>query len=64
MRPPSPGIVTESKLVLLTAPQANQLKDEVLGQKIVTLFGKPTDGEDGGLMSQGTIMTGLFPFNF
>ena len=43
--------VTLSKLILLTAQQANKLGDEVLGQGITTLFRKPADGEDGRLMS-------------
>ena len=37
------GSVTESKLVLLTARQANKLTDELLGKGIVTLFIKPAD---------------------
>ena len=47
--PPSSwaAIVTESKLVLLTAGQTNQLRDEVLGQGIAALFGQPADQEDG-----------------
>ena len=48
--------VTESKLVLLTAGQANKSRGEVLGQGIATLFGKTTDQEDGGLVSQRTIL--------
>ena len=40
--------VTESKLVLLTSRQANKLRDEFLGQGIVTLFRSP------GLLSQDT----------
>ena len=43
--------VTESKLILLTTQQANKSRDEVLGQGIVTLFRKPADWEDGGLVS-------------
>ena len=38
--------VTESKLVLLTSQEANKLRDEFLGQGIVTLFRNP------GLLSQ------------
>ena len=49
-------IVTESKLVLLAARRANKLRDELLGQGIETLFGKPADREDGGLMSQRTVL--------
>ena len=39
--------VTESKLTLLAAQQANKSGDEVLRQGIATLFGKPVDHEDG-----------------
>ena len=45
--------------MLLTAQQANKLRDEVLGQGIVTLFGKPADQEDGRLVSQSTILPEL-----
>ena len=54
--------VTESNLVLLATQQANRLRDEVLGQRTATLFGKPEDGEDredGGQMSQRTILLKL-----
>ena len=37
--------VTKSKLALLTTRKANQSRDEVLGQGIVALFGKPADGD-------------------
>ena len=47
--------VTESKLVLLAARQANKLRGESLGQGMVTLFGKPADQGDG-LVSQRTIL--------
>lgn len=43
--------VTVSKLVLLNACQSNILREEVLGQRITTLFGKLADQEDGRLMS-------------
>ena len=49
-------IVTESKLVLLTTQQADKLRDELLGQGIVTLLRKPADREAGGLLSQRTIL--------
>lgn len=49
-------VVTESKLVLLTAGQTNQLRDEVLGQGMAALFGQPADREDSGLVSQGNIL--------
>ena len=48
--------VTESKLVLLTTRQANQPRDKVLGQGVVTLSGKPANLEDGRLVSQRTIL--------
>ena len=47
--------VTESRLELLTAQQANESRDKWLEQGIVTLFRKPVDLEDGGLVSQRTI---------
>ena len=43
-------MLTKSKLVLLSAWQANTLTDEVLQQETVTLFGKPADWEDDRLM--------------
>ena len=49
--------VTES-IILLTSGQAHKLTDELLGQGIVViLVRKPADREDGGLMSQRTILT-------
>ena len=45
--------VTGSKFALLTAQQANKLRDEVL-EGIVTLLRRLTD--DGGLVSQRTIL--------
>ena len=42
-----PGkIVTEFKLILLATCQANKSGDEVLGQRTVTLFGKPAGQEN------------------
>lgn len=38
---------TESKLILLTAQQADELREELSGQRIVTLFVKPADQEGG-----------------
>ena len=35
------GLVTKSKLILLTTRQASTLRGELLGQRIATLFGKP-----------------------
>ena len=45
-------------IILLTSGQAHKLTDELLGQGIVvTLFRKPAHGEDGGLVSQRTVLT-------
>ena len=44
--------VTKSKLARLTTGQANKPRDIVLGQGKATLFGKPADREDGGLVFQ------------
>ena len=52
-------VVTRSRFVLLTARQANKSRGELLGQGIATLFGKPANQEDGGLMSQRTILPEL-----
>ena len=38
-----PNSVTEAKLTLLASRQANKSGDELLGQRILTLFRKPTD---------------------
>ena len=54
-----PQFVTESKRVLLTAQQGNKSRDALLGQGIATLIEKPADREDGGLMSQRTILPEL-----
>lgn len=51
--------LTESKLVLLTAQQANTLRDEMLRQGVVTLFGKTEDQEDGEVLSQRTVLPEL-----
>ena len=51
--------VTESKLIQLATRQASKSRDELLGPGIVTLFGKPADREDGGLVSQRTIFPEL-----
>ena len=37
-----PKVVRESKLILLAAQQANNLRNKLLGQVIATLFGKQT----------------------
>ena len=52
-------LAAKSKLILLTARQANKLRDELWGQGIATLFRKPADRENGGLMSQRTILSEL-----
>ena len=44
--------VTESKLALLTARQANKSGGKLLGQGNNDLFRKPEDQEDGRLVSQ------------
>lgn len=51
--------VTESKLILLATQQDNKLRDKVLGQAIVTLFTKPANRENGGLVSQRNILPEL-----
>ena len=51
--------VTKSKLILLVAQQTNKLRDGLLGPGIATLFIKPADQEDGGLVSQRTILPEL-----
>ena len=43
--------VTESKLTLFAAQQANKSGDKLLRQGRVALFGKPDVREDGGLVS-------------
>ena len=48
-----------TKLVLLATWQANKSRDKLLGQGIVTLFEKPADQEDDGLVSQRTIFPEL-----
>ena len=45
-----PG-VTEPKLALLAARQANKSGDEVLRQGVTALFGRAADREDGRLGS-------------
>ena len=51
----SQRLVTESKLMLPAARQANKPREELFGQEIVTLFRKPADREDGGPVSPRTI---------
>ena len=57
--PPMILNVTKSKLVLLAARQASKSRDELLGQGIAILFEIPADREDGGLVSQRTILPEL-----
>ena len=52
--------VTESKLVLLPSWKAKKLRDKLLGQRIATLFRKPADWDDGGQVSQRTILLGFW----
>ena len=49
--------VTVSKLLLLPTQRDSKLRDEALGQGIATLFRKPADREDGGLVS----LRAIFP---
>ena len=42
----------KSKLILLPAQQANTSRRQLLGWRIVTLFRKPTDWDDGKVVSQ------------
>lgn len=52
-------IFTESKLILLAAWQTSKLRDELRVQRMVILFSKPADRENGGLVSQRTILRTL-----
>ena len=54
-----PKTVTEPKLVLLTTQHAKNSRDKLLGQGIATLFGKPADREDGGLVPHRTTLPEL-----
>ena len=45
--------------MLLATQEAHKLRDELLRQGIVTLFRKLADQEDGGLVSQRTILPKL-----
>ena len=51
--------LSESRLVLLTAKQVNEMGDELLGQRIATLFRKLADLEDDGLVPQRIFMLEL-----
>ena len=51
-------------MFLLTAQQASESRVKALEQGIVISFRKPVDGEDGGLMSQRTILPELEFTNF
>lgn len=46
----TPKFVTKSKLILLIAWQANNSRDELLGQGRAALFRKPADQEGSGLI--------------
>ena len=48
-------VITESKFILLATRQTNKWRDELLGQRIVTLFRKLSDQEDSALASQRTM---------
>ena len=50
--------VTESKLILLVAQEANQSRDKVL-QRIAALPGMPADQEDGRPVSQRNTLPGF-----
>ena len=52
--------IMESKFELLAPRQADKSRDKLLGQGIVTLFGKPADQENGGSGSQKTIISELW----
>ena len=52
--------VIESKLTLLAARQTSESGDEVLRQGIATLFRKPADREDGGLVSPKYHLLGVW----
>ena len=47
-------VVTKSKLILIFAQLVNKSRDKLLGQGAVTLFRKPADQEDGGLVFQSS----------
>lgn len=48
--------VTESRLILLTAQQANKLRDEFLEARNNNFIQKAVDGEGSGLVSQRTFL--------
>ena len=49
----------QSKLPLLTVRQTDKSRDKLLWQGMVTFFGNSADLEDGGLISQITILPKL-----
>ena len=55
----APSFCYKSKLILLTAQQANKSRDKSLGQEIRTSFRKSAGQGDGGLASQRTIFPEL-----
>ena len=52
-------IDTGPKLILLAVQQTNKSQDKLLGQRIVTLFRKPENWEEGVLVSKTTILPKL-----
>lgn len=56
---PSQGGSYPVQLELLAAQQVNKLRDMLLGQGMASLFAKPADQEDDGLVSQRTIFAEL-----
>ena len=49
----------QAKLLMPATQQANSLESVGAGQGIASVFGKPADQGDGGLVSQTTILPGL-----
>ena len=54
-----PEIVTRSKLILLTARQANECERRGAETRNTTVFRKEADQEDGRLMFQNNPLWGL-----
>lgn len=50
------GSVPESTLILLTAQQSSQSREEMLGQGREDLYGKPADRGEGELVIQRTVL--------
>lgn len=51
------AFVPEPRVVLLATYEASKLVDKIFGWGIMTLFGRPSDGEDGRLVSQKNHLT-------